>query len=185
MQRLAAERLQRRLRFRPQIARARLEAGTVGHVAEQRVADVGEVHAHLVRAAGLERQLEQAGASASPARLRRIGLEHLVVGHGAAAAPRRATTAILVRLALLRASGASIAPRGRSGRAPDERPIAALELAVGAVGGELPASALMRGVRLGHHQQAGGVLVEPVHDAGPLDAADAREAVAAVGDAAR
>ncbi len=40
----------------------------------------------------------------------------------------------------------------------------------------------MGGVGLGHHHQAGGVLVEPVHDAGPLDAADAGQAVAAMGD---
>ena len=47
-----------------EIARARLEAGAVGHVAEQGMADVGEVHADLVRAARLERELEQAGDAA-------------------------------------------------------------------------------------------------------------------------
>ena len=40
----------------------------------------------------------------------------------------------------------------------------------------------MRSIRLGGHQQPGGVLVEAVHDAGPLDAADARQRRAAVGD---
>ena len=40
----------------------------------------------------------------------------------------------------------------------------------------------MGAVVLGHHHQAGGVLVEPVHDARPLDAADAGQAVAAMGD---
>ena len=47
---------------------------------------MGEVHAHLVRAAGLERQREQAGERFAPSRLRRIGLEHLVAGDGAPAA---------------------------------------------------------------------------------------------------
>ncbi len=49
---------------------------------------------------------------------------------------------------------------------------------VGELGGERAVGA----VGLGHHHQPGGVLVEPVHDAGPLDAADAGEAVAAMGD---
>ena len=61
MQRLAVERVERRLRVGPELARARLEARAVGHVAEQGMADVGQVHAHLVRAAGLEREREQAG----------------------------------------------------------------------------------------------------------------------------
>ena len=66
------------------------------------------------------------------------------------------------------------------GRAPDQRPVAALEPAVGAMGGELLGQRLMRGIRLGHHQQAGGILVEAMHDARPLHAADAGQAVAAV-----
>ena len=37
-------------------------------------------------------------------------------------------------------------------------------------------------VGLGHDHQAGGVLVEPVHDARPLDPADAGQARAAMGD---
>ncbi len=48
--------------------------------------------------------------------------------------------------------------------------------------GELRRQRLVRGVGLGHHHQPGGVLVEPVHDARPLDAADAGQAGAAVGD---
>ncbi len=40
----------------------------------------------------------------------------------------------------------------------------------------------MRAVVLGHHHQAGGVLVEPVHDAGAPLAADAGETVAAMRD---
>ena len=72
-------------------------------------------------------------------------------------------------------------PFGRAGRAPDEGEIAALDAAFGLVG-ELGAERAVGGVGLGHHHQAGGVLVEPVHDARPLDAADAGQAVAAMGD---
>ena len=48
--------------------------------------------------------------------------------------------------------------------------------------GELRGEALVGAVVLGDDEQAGGVLVEPVHDAGPPDAADPGEAVAAMGD---
>ena len=41
--------------------------------------------------------------------------------------------------------------------------------------GELGGERLVRPIGLGHHHQARRVLVEPVHDAGPLDAADAGE----------
>ncbi len=40
----------------------------------------------------------------------------------------------------------------------------------------------MGAVGLGHHDEAAGVLVEAMHDAGALDAADAGEAFAAMGD---
>ena len=51
-----------------------------------------------------------------------------------------------------------------------------------AVIGELRGQRLMRLVVLGDHHQAGRVLVEPVHDARPADAADAGKARAAMGD---
>ena len=40
---------------------------------------------------------------------------------------------------------------------------------------QLVAQALMRQVVFGHHEQAAGILVQPVHDAGPLHPADAAE----------
>jgi len=48
--------------------------------------------------------------------------------------------------------------------------------------GELRGQRLMGAVGFRHHHQPGGVLVEPVHDAGPLDAADAGQAAAAMRD---
>jgi hypothetical protein len=68
------------------------------------------------------------------------------------------------------------------GRAPGEREIGALERARAPVVGELRAQRRVRLVGLGDDQQAARVLVEAVDDAGPAHAADAREAVAAMGD---
>src|SRR5687768_13750961 len=67
-------------------------------------------------------------------------------------------------------------------RAPHDRPIEALKLAVPAVGREQVRESLMGSVGLGDNEQAGGVLVEPVNDAGAANSADPGEAVAAVGD---
>ena len=83
-----------------------------------------------------------------------------------------------VRMAVERRVDGAARPRRR---APDDGEIAALQRAFALVG-ELLAERAVGAVVLGHHHQAGGVLVEPVHDAGPLDAADARQAVAAMGD---
>jgi hypothetical protein len=59
------------------------------------------------------------------------------------------------------------------GHAPDEGHVAALHRPGAAVVGELRGQRLMRVVVLGDHHQPGRVLVEPVHDARPADAADA------------
>ena len=58
--------------------------------------------------------------------------------------------------------------------APDERQIGPLQRPGPAVVGELRREPLMRPVVLGDDEKPGRVLVEPVHDAGPLHAADAR-----------
>ena len=66
---------------------------------------------------------------------------------------------------------------------PDKGEVAALEgAAVASMSGELGRQAPMSAVVLGHDHEAAGVLVEPVDDARPLLAADAGEAIAAVGD---
>src|SRR5262249_50808595 len=68
-------------------------------------------------------------------------------------------------------------------RAPDKGQITALERpSFAAMARELFRQAFVRAVVLGHHHQARGVLVEPVHDAGTPLAADARQACAAVRD---
>ncbi len=52
--------------------------------------------------------------------------------------------------------------------------------ALDVVAGELLGKARMRRVRLGRDHHAGGVLVQPVHNPGPGDAPDARQASTAV-----
>ena len=52
------------------------------------------------------------------------------------------------------------------------------------MGGELLCQSLVRDVSLGDHQQPGSVLVDPVDDARPRDAADARQLTRRNGEAA-
>ena len=71
-------------------------------------------------------------------------------------------------------------------RTPDEGEIAALErLAAAAVAGELRRQRPVSAVVLRHHHQAGRILIEPVHDAGPPLAADAGETYRRNGRSAR
>ena len=69
-----------------------------------------------------------------------------------------------------------------AGSAPRKGHVAAPHFAGAAVVGELRRQRLMGAVVLGHHHQAGGVLVEPVDDAGTAHAADAGKACAAMGN---
>ena len=80
--------------------------------------------------------------------------------------------------------GASIAPLGSLRPRPKQgREVDPGQAASFARGRQTaPTSPRMGGVRLGDDQQAGRVLVQPMDDARPLDAADAREARAAMGD---
>ena len=73
-------------------------------------------------------------------------------------------------------------PCGRDGAPHTKREIAALELAGAPMIGELLGERAMRLIGLGDDQQSAGILVEPMHDAGPRHAADAGEARAAMGD---
>ena len=66
--------------------------------------------------------------------------------------------------------------------APNQREVFSFERARAAVIGEEFGEALMRRVRLGGDEKAGGVFIEPVHDARPLHSADAQEARPAMAD---
>jgi hypothetical protein len=60
--------------------------------------------------------------------------------------------------------------------------VSALQRAGAAVVGELVGEMAMGDIVLGGHHDAAGILVEPVNDAGALDAADAGKACAAMVD---
>src|ERR1700733_4818553 len=72
--------------------------------------------------------------------------------------------------------------RTRFEAAPGERQIFSLQGAGPAMVSEEVGQALMRGVGLGDDQKSRRVLVQPVHDPGPLDPADSRQARSAMAD---
>ena len=76
------------------------------------------------------------------------------------------------------ADGALDLPLPGGGHAPDHGQI----MPVDAPGGEIGRQGLMGGIVLGRHQQAAGVLVQPVDDPRPALAPDAREGLPAMGD---
>ncbi len=176
MQRLPPERRQRVARAFAQPDRLGLEAGGIGFVAHDRVADMGEVDADLVGAAGFEHAGEQAGdwLAVEPA----IGLAQLPMRHCRPAALAHGAFLAVERAAVER--GVNHALRA-AGCAPGEREIAALQFA-GELVGELLRQRAVGTIVLGDHHQPGGVLVEAVDDARPLDAADTGKTFAAMRD---
>ena len=147
--------------------KALLGAPAVDAVAEQRVPDVGHVDADLVRAPGLE--------PAAQVRPALVAGDDLPVRDGAAASGHDGHA-----LAVRRASGYRRVDR--AGVLPHAAAHDALVDARQAVVGELGAEGEVRGVVLRGDNEARGVLVYAVDDAGPPLAAYAGEAFAAVED---
>ena len=85
-------------------------ARAIDRVADQRMADMRQMHADLVRAAGGEPAFEQRRRSVLPKR----ALDP-IAGHAPACPRRRATTAIFLRLAGLRPILPAISPAGGAG----------------------------------------------------------------------
>ena len=101
------------------------------------------------------------------------GRDHLVVGHRVASASRYGHDGHLGAARLVAADrrvDGAVRPRRR---APHEREIAALELALAAMIGELLRQRAMGLVGLGDDEEAARVLVEAMHDARARHAADA------------
>ncbi|MGY4340437.1 hypothetical protein ACVWW3_005343 [Bradyrhizobium sp. LM2.9] len=99
--------------------------------------------------------------------------------HGLAAALAHRHLLARMRVAVdRRINGAAMA----AGQPPRERHVAAPHRSGAAVIGELRGERGMREVVLGDHHQPRGVLVQPVHDAGPAHATDARQRASAMGD---
>ncbi len=124
---------------------------TVQPVGQQRVAEVRQVHSDLVRAAGVQRALQRADARAHP-QAAHIGACRLAAGAHRHAQPGRRVAADRCVDRLL----------GRRHCAVGQCAVAPLHLARG----DRPHQRRDRRRRLAHDHQAGGVLVEPVHDAG-------------------
>ena len=134
-------------------------------VAQQRVVDVGHVHAYLVGASGL-----QAAAHVRPAV---IPGDHLPVRDGAAPAGHDGHALAVGRVpGYGRVHGAGVLPQ----RAVHDALIHARKASVCQLGAERQVGEVV----LGRYDKAGGVLVYTVHDARTPLPADAGEGVAAV-----
>src|SRR5581483_475559 len=114
MQGLSSKTFQRRARFRREAGRLGLEAGRVSLVAEDRVADMREVDADLVRAAGVEAAFDQARYRLAVGS--RVALEHLPMRDGLAPAFADCAFVARLRMAVERRVDRALRPRGR---APD------------------------------------------------------------------
>src|SRR5215467_11215026 len=66
-------------------------------------------------------------------------------------------------------------------RSPHERPVAALQWSSAAMVGELSRKRTVSTVILGHHHQAGRILVKPMDDSGSAHSADTGKGSAAMG----
>src|SRR5262249_34198922 len=149
-----------------ELASLGLEAAAVDGVAEQRMPDRGEVDADLVGAPGLEPAGEKARHRRAIAAA--VAFEHLPMGdRWAPACAHRHLVADAGMAADRLVDGAARPLR----YAPDERQIAAAQHPAAAVVGELAGERAMGAIGLGHHDEAAGVLVEAMHDAGAPDAA--------------
>src|SRR5258706_5364852 len=145
----------------------------IGRIADQRMTDMGQMDSDLMRASGLEPALEQRSerflsrAELFDDRVARARGLALAAQHGHAFAIERIAPEI------------ALDDAGASARAaPDDSVVDALD----GMRGELLGEASHRVLVLGDDQEAAGVLVQPVHDAGARDAADAGERGAAMGE---
>src|ERR1700730_18750102 len=133
MQSLAVEARELAAKGLGKLAELRLEALAVERVADQGMADMGKMHAHLMGAAGLERAVEQGGDGLGAAS---EGRDHAPMGHSLASLAGRQHRHLgpARGMAAYACIDSSVAPhRG----APHQREITPLELARAAMVGEL------------------------------------------------
>jgi hypothetical protein len=154
------------------------ESRPIGPVADERMADCGKVDPDLVGPSGLKPAFDHGGEGVLA--LRPVFPVDPVVGDGAPAAGLHHLHLLAVGL---RAVDRRVDRALADGRcAPDQCLVAALERTLPAMVGELLGQAAVGEVALGADDQSRRVLVEAVDNARPGDAADARKAVAAMGD---
>src|SRR6202042_114227 len=127
----------------------------VSRVPDQGMAEMGQMHADLVRAPGLQPALDERGERPGVAK----GLEHAIARARLFAAAAQHRHALAVEGAA--ADLAFDAPLSRARRAPDDGVIGALDGVVG----ELLGEALHRALGLGGDEEAARILVEAVDDA--------------------
>jgi hypothetical protein len=174
---LAAEAGQRGLAFGPEMAGLGLEMRAIDAVAQQGMADMGQVHPDLMGAPGLELAGELRRDRLAVAADE--GFLNLPVGDGLAAALAHRHFLPRIGMPVDRGIDAAALPVRQ---VPYEGDVAAPHRAGAAVVGELLGQRFVGLVVLGRHHQPGGILVEPVHDARAPDAADPGKADAAMGD---
>ena len=144
-------------------------ARAIDRIADQRVAEMGEMNPDLMGAARGEAAFD----------LRRMAVEralHPITGH------RRFASFLpddrhLFTVGAAAANVASDLACGRGRHTPDEGGVRAIDAACG----KIARQCMVRLLCLGDDHQAAGVLVEPMHDAGSADPADAGQARAAMG----
>src|SRR5262249_9276086 len=173
---LSAKGFQRGFGLAGKLIRFALEAAAIDRVAEERMADGREVYADLMGAPGLEPAGEEARYWRTVAA--GIAFEDLPMrDRGAAAGAHRHLLAQPRVTADRLVEGAAGPRRG----AQKEGEIPATQLLAAAVVGELAAERAVGALGLGHHHETARILIEPMHDARALDAADPGEAGAAMG----
>src|SRR6516165_4307382 len=171
MQSLSAKGRERGSGVVAELASLGFEAAAIDGIAEERMSDRGEVDADLMRAPGLKPAGDEARHRRAIAAA--IAFEDLPMGDRRAPACAHRHLVAHARMAAdWLVDGAARPLR----HAPDECQVAAAQRPAAAVVGELAAERAMGAVGLGHHDEAAGVLVEAMHDAGALGAADAGEA---------
>jgi hypothetical protein len=133
-----------------------ISATAVGGISGDGMPEVFQMHANLVGASGFWLALHQGFAFA--------GLEHAVVGEGIAASFHDGH---LLAVDGVAADGGLDGAVWHAGRAIDEGEVGFFHIA----GGELVGELAMGGFGFCNDEAAGGFFVQPMHDAGALDAA--------------
>ncbi len=157
-----------------------LEAGGVERITHHGMTDMGHMHADLVGASRLQRTAHQAYQRLALLVSAEASLD-LKMGDGLPATLLRHDSLFLAMPWVAAQWGLNRAGAALHG-APDKSEIVAGEREGPPVIGKQVAQRLMRFVILGDHQKAGCVLIEPMDDTGALDAPNARQGVAAMGN---
>jgi len=173
MQRLAAQLLYGRARGFGQFRDLGFEPRAIGRGANQRMADMGHMHADLMGATGLKLAAQQRGDA--------VILDLLPMGDGFAAA-RFGRHGHFLALGRMSAEEGFNGSMGAIRNAPDESEIFARQGERAAMIGEKRRQPMIGGVGLGDDEQACRFLVGSMHDARSADAADARQARPSLGD---